>query len=149
MRIAILATLAMSPMLLHAQAHSPAQTQATTLQSSLVQPDDFAADRDSATTPLRISTGVVAPKLTYTTAIASTDEWTTRRSVVDNKVVVEMLVDEKGVPSNLKVVNSIGTEMDKNILAAVGQYRFKPGTLDHKPAAVPLKLEIVLHSTID
>jgi Gram-negative bacterial TonB protein C-terminal len=60
-----------------------------------------------------------------------------------------MLVDEKGVPSDLKVVNSIGAEMDKNVLAAVSQYHFKPGTLDSKPAAVPLKLEIVLHNTID
>jgi len=47
-----------------------------------------------------------------------------------------MLVDEKGVPSDLKVVNSIGAEMDKNVLEAVSQYRFKPGTLDSKPAAV-------------
>jgi TonB family protein len=149
MRKTILATLALSPMLLHAQANSPAQPQASTLQSRLEQPNDFATDRGATTNPLRISTGVVAPKLTHTTAVASTDEWNVRRSAFDKKVVVEMLVDEKGVPSDLKVINSIGTEMDKNVLAAVSQYRFKPGTLDHKPAAVPVTLEIVLHNTIE
>lgn len=143
MRTLILATLALSPMLLHAQANSPAPT----LQSKLVQPDDFAADRGAALTPLRVSTGVVAPKLIYTAEIATTDEWNSRRSAFDKKVVVEMLVDEKGVPSDLKVVNSIGADMDKNVLAAVSQYRFKPGTLDRQPTTVPLTLEILLHST--
>ena len=147
MRKVILATLALSPMLLHAQANSPAQPQASTLQSRLEQPNDFAPDRGAATTPLRVSTGVVSPKLTYSTTIASTDEWTVRRSAFDKKVVVEMLVNEKGVPSDLKVVDSIGEEMDKNVLAAVSQYRFKPATLDNKPTAAPLKLEIVLHGT--
>ena len=149
MRKVILAALALSPMLLHAQANSPAQPQASTLQSRLEQPNEFAADRGSAPASLRISTGVVAPKLIYSTAIASTDEWSVRRSAIDKKVVVEMLVDEKGVPSDLKVINSIGIEMDKNVLAAVSQYRFKPGTLDSKPATVPLKLEILLHGVID
>ena len=145
MRKVILATLALSPMLLHAQANSPAQPQASTLQSKLVQSDDFAATPTSR----RISTGVVAPKLIYSTTIASTDEWSARRSAFDKNVVVDMLVDEKGVPSDLKVVNSIGSDMDKNILEAVSQYRFKPGTLDNKPVAVPVKLGIVLHSMID
>jgi TonB family protein len=148
MRKVILATLALSPMLLHAQANLPAQPQASTLQSRLEQPNDFAADRGAAPSSLRVSTGVVAPKLIHSTSIASTDEWNVRRSAVDKKVVVEMLVDEKGVPSDLKVVNSIGAEMDKNVLEAVSQYRFKPGTLDSKPTAVPLTLEILLHGTI-
>ena len=147
MRKVILATLALSPMLLHAQANTPAQPQASTLQSRLEQPNDFAADRGVGTsTPLHVSTGVVAPKLVRATSIASTDEWYTRRSAFDKKVVVEMLVSEKGIPSDLKVVDSLGVEMDKNVLDAVSQYRFKPGTLDSKPAAVPLKLEILLHN---
>ena len=146
MRKLVLATLALSPMLLHAQANSPAQPQASTLQSRLEQPTEFAADRGATPASLRVSTGVVAPKLISATSIASTDEWYTRRSAFDKKVVVEMLVNEKGVPSDLKVVDSLGAEMDKNVLEAVSHYRFKPGTLDNKAAAVPLKLEILLHN---
>jgi TonB family protein len=148
MRTLILATLALSPMLIHAQANSPAQPQTQTLQSRLEQPNDFAGDRGTAATP-RVSTGVVAPKLTYTTDIPKTDEWSVRRSVVDKKVVVEMTVDAKGVPSDLKVVNSLGADMDKNVLSAVSQYRFRPGTLDNQPTAVPLKLEILLHNVVE
>ena len=47
MRKAILATLALSPMLLHAQANTPAQTQSSAngpvLQSKVVAPKTFAA----------------------------------------------------------------------------------------------------------
>ena len=75
MRKVIVATLALTPMLLHAQANSPAQTQSSpssTLQSKLVQPKEFntsEADHGAASVaPLRISTGVTAPKLVHTVA---------------------------------------------------------------------------------
>jgi hypothetical protein len=37
--------------------------------------------------------------------------------------------------------------MDHNVLAAVGQYRFTPGTLDGAPANVPVNLQVILHSS--
>ena len=58
-----------------------------------------------------------------------------------------MLVDEKGVPSNLKIVQSVGADMDNNVLAAVKQYRFQPGLLNHEPVAVPVNLEVVIRGT--
>ena len=78
MRKVIVATLLLTPMLLHAQANSPAQpqTSGTTLQSKLDQPKEFnssdaAAHGTARTTPIRISTGVVAPKLISTVQIES------------------------------------------------------------------------------
>jgi hypothetical protein len=38
--------------------------------------------------------------------------------------------------------------MDKNVLAAVRQYRFTPGTLDGEPTSVPVNLEVVLRSSV-
>jgi TonB family protein len=126
------------------------------LQSKLIQPQDFSAispaDRNTTTTttatPLRISTGVVGPKLIHTVDIIGDDEWTARIPTIDRKVVVNMLVDAKGTPSDLKIVESVGEEMDKHVLAAVSQYRFKPGTLNHEPTTVPLNLEITLRSSL-
>jgi TonB family protein len=155
MRKVILATLALSPIMLHAQANSPAQPQAANapvLQSKLVQPNEFAAGAAHSATatsgPLRVSTGVAAPKLIHTVDILSDNEWTPRVAGINRKVVVAMLVDAKGVPSDLKIIQSAGAEMDKNVLAAVSQYRFKPGTLDHEPTPVPLNLEIVMLSSL-
>src|SRR5271170_6067408 len=110
MRKVIVATLLLTPMLLHAQANSPAQTQTpgtSTLQSKLVQPNEFSsseADHSTAhTSPFRISTGVVAPKLISTVGIES-DSDTPRIVGLDRKALVEMTVDATGKPTDLKVV---------------------------------------------
>ena len=154
MRKVIVATLALTPMLLHAQANSPAQTQSspapTTLQSKLVQPKELNASEAVAhsTTPVRVSTGVAAPKLIHTVAIESDSDWIPRGfTSFDRKTVVEMTVDATGKPSNLKIVKSLGPVMDHNVLAAVGQYRFAPGTLDGAPTAVPVNLNVVLRTS--
>jgi outer membrane biosynthesis protein TonB len=150
------ATLALTPMLLHAQANSPAQTQpspsSSTLQSKLIQPKEFnASEADHGTAhvaSLRISTGVVAPKLISTVQIESDSDATPRGFNIERKTVVEMTVDATGKPSDLKIVRSLGPVMDHNVLAAVGQYRFTPGTLDGEPTAVPVNLEVVLRSSV-
>ena len=153
MRKVIVAALALTPMLLHAQANSPAQTQssspASTLQSKLVQPKELNASEAVAhtTTPLRISTGVGAPKLIHTVAIESDSDWVPSGFTFDRKTVVEMTVDASGKPSNLKILQSLGPVMDHNVLAAVSQYRFTPGTLDGAPTAVPVNLQVILHTS--
>ncbi len=150
MRKVIVAALALSPILLHAQANSPAQPQSTsssTLQSKLVRPAEFSdssAAYHSATAP-RISTGVIAPKLIYTVNIAADADWKWEVAP-DRTVVVGMTVDKSGKPTDLKILRSAGEDLDKNVLAAVSQYRFKPGTLDHQPATVPVNLEIVMRN---
>ena len=153
MRIAILATLALSPMLLHAQANSPAQTQSSAngpvLQSKVVAPKAFVAsaatDGANSTPNSRpVSTGVTAPKLISTVEIPSVNDFPRSFVSSEKTVVVSMIVHEDGKPSDLKIVRSAGTTLDKNVLAAVSQYRFKPGTLDKQPTAIPVNLEITL-----
>jgi len=152
MRKVIVATLALTPMLLHAQANSPAKTHsspaATILQSKLVQPNEL-NDSEAAhtTTPVRISTGVGAPKLIHTVAVESDSNWIPTGFSLERTAVVEMTVDVTGKPSDLKIVQSLGPVMDHNVLAAVSQYRFTPGTLDGAPTAVPVNLHVVLHTT--
>lgn len=150
MRKVIVATLALTPMLLHAQANSPAQTPSNApafLHSKLIQPKEFnssEADRGTVA-PIRISTGVVAPKLISTVQIESESDRTSTFPV-ERKTKVAMTVDATGKPSELKIVQSLGPVMDKNVLAAVSRCRFTPGTLDGKPTAVPVDLEVVLRT---
>jgi outer membrane biosynthesis protein TonB len=59
-----------------------------------------------------------------------------------------MIVGTDGVPSDLKIVQSAGPFIDKSVLAAVSQYRFKPGTVSNQPIAIPLNLEVNLVSTV-
>ena len=152
MRRVIVAALALTPMLLHAQANSPAKTQSlspsSTLQSKLVQPAEINGSEAAHTTaPVRVSTGVGAPKLIHTVAIEADSNWVPTGFTFERKAVVEMTVDATGKPSNLKIVKSLGPAMDHNVLAAVGQYRFAPGTLDGAPTAVPVNLNVVLRTS--
>jgi TonB family protein len=149
MRRIIVATLALSPMLLHAQANSPAKTQtsAANLRAELAAPTFTGSEADristSTTTPLRISTGVNAPKLIYTVAVESDSDFAPMTQF-ERTAVVAMTVDQSGKPTDLKIVQSVNPVMDRNVLNAVSQYRFTPGTLDDHPTAISVNLAVVL-----
>ena len=151
MRRILVATLALSPMLLHAQANSPAKTQspaANTLRSELVSPAFAASEADRSTAssaPLRVSTGVNAPKLIYTVGVASDTDFTPVTQF-ERTAIVAMTVDPSGKPTALKIVQSVNPVMDRNVLTAVSQYRFTPGTLDDQPTAVDVNLAVVLRA---
>jgi TonB family protein len=153
MRKVTMASLALFPMLLHAQANSPAQpmTSSTSviLESELVEPQTLAGEdgNPNATAPVRVSTGVVAPKLTHTVGISTEGDLAWKAIPTDRTAVVEMVVDATGKPSNLKIVDSVDPALDRNVLDAVSQYRFTPGTLDNQPADVPVTLHILMHNT--
>jgi TonB family protein len=150
MRRIIVATLLLSPMFVHAQANSPAQPKTSTLESKLVQPATFGSESDNnaagTTTPVRVSTGVNAPKLVYTVAVESDADFTAAGRFA-RTAVVSLTVDPSGKPSDLKIVQSVNPIMDKNVLAAVSQYRFAPGTLDNQPTSVPVNLAVVLRGS--
>ncbi len=146
----MLAILAISPALLHAQAPTPAQTASpAVLQARIDTPRaelKSAAKGASATTPsgLRISTGVVGPKLIQSVNFNQLDGLHSRVVANEVTVVVTMTVDENGKPGNVSIAKSGGEAIDQDVLAAVGQYRFRPGTLDGQPFALPVRLAIVV-----
>src|SRR3954452_23319091 len=144
MRKALLATLALFPVLLHAQANSPAQTQVA-LESRLAAP----AVPGTVTTakPRRGSTGVVSPKLIPSTVVSAENTWPWGITGIAKTVVVGMIGTPEGVPTELKIVKSGGPELDHNVLTAVAQYRFKPGTVSDQAVAFPLNLEVNLSSS--
>jgi len=59
-------------------------------------------------------------------------------------VTIAFDIGPKGVPANLKVVKSSDARWDNELLAAVRDgWRFRPGTIDGKPASVPAWFEFV------
>jgi TonB family protein len=119
--------------MLHAQANTPAQTQV--------------ASNGSAPQVKRISTGVIAPKLIYKVDVVADSTGTARLINDDTKVVVGMIVDKAGRPSDLKIIKSAGAGVDASVLAAVSQYRFTPGMVSNEPIATPLNLEVVISTS--
>lgn len=157
MRRVIVATLALSPLMLHAQANSPTQPESPSnapfVQSNLTQStgSGFAAGSDrnnsASLTDARVSTGVIRPKLIHSVNVSADGDLTSTLANFERIAVVDMILDEDGKPSDLKINKSLGPIMDKNVLEAVSQFRFKPATLDNQPTAIPLELEVVLRNT--
>jgi TonB family protein len=131
MRNITVAILSLSSFMLHAQASTPAQTQ--------VAGDGSASVR-------RVSTGVIAPKLVYKVDLVA-DSAAARQFNDDTKVVVSMIVDKSGKPSDLKILKSAGAGVDASVLAAVSQYRFTPGLVSNQPIATPLDLEVIISNS--
>lgn len=145
----IVAILAVSPVMLVAQAKPSAQPSSTpVLQSSMIQPAALAEvkalDRTiAAPTPARVSTGVVPPTL-----VRSMD--VNRMHILpaagggDRQVVISLTVAPNGKPTNLKVVKSTDEYTDEGVLEAVSHYEYKPATLDGTPVSVPVTLSFTI-----
>jgi TonB family protein len=147
----IAAILALTSGVVFAQAQMPAQPSSTpVLQSALLQPVAFAAAKASDhgstnSTPLRVSTGVVAPQLIHQAELANI----TPSSTVlpgDHTVVIEMTVDETGKPTNLHIVKPFNAIVDQQVVASVSQFRYKPGTLNGQPTAFPIRLHYTIQN---
>jgi Gram-negative bacterial TonB protein C-terminal len=56
--------------------------------------------------------------------------------------IVEMTVDEAGMPQDICITKQAGFGLDKQAFVAVTKYRFQPATLNGKPVAVRLAVEV-------
>ena len=150
-RTIFVAALALTPALLHAQATTPAQTSSPAVLSARLAPvaDIKAAAANAAPaasipSTVRVSTGVVAPKLLNPIVFDSTAANHAHVASTDLTVIVTLTVDETGKPQQVAISKSTDAELDQQIVAAISQARFKPGTLDGEPFALPLRLRVVV-----
>ncbi len=144
MKRTMLAILAMSPLMMHAQVKSSAQPGSTPiLESSNVRPAALAgiksADNSATPTAIRVSSGVTAPVLVHSVEVDRAHLLAGAASE-DRVVRIAMTIDEAGKPTDLKVVQSTDKFTDEAILAAASQYRFKPAMLNG--TAVPIEMTV-------
>jgi TonB family protein len=59
--------------------------------------------------------------------------------------VVRLMLDENGVPQDVKVIQSLGPELDAAAVKAVQKYRFKPAMKHGQPVAVPMTIKVDFH----
>jgi len=141
MRTFLVATLALVPVLVHAQAPPPAQPGAQTpvLESKLVSP----AVVNGAASPTSISTpDLLGPRLIKWSKI--TEDYSRPDSLrqQERSFAVSMTVDAQGIPAHLKIVDSDDPLLNRAVLDAVANYRFTPASLDSRPAAIPVLLKV-------
>ena len=145
-RSVIMAALALTPSLLHAQATSPAQTATPSVLSARATapaPIKTAPAANSGSS-VRVSTGVVAPKLIKKSDITAIAGLAEAFIPGDTTVIVSMTVDAAGKPTDLSIAQGFGPVVDQEVLTAVSQFRFEPGTLDGQPFPLPVRLQVVI-----
>jgi TonB family protein len=94
--------------------------------------------------------GVDPPKLRH----SEEPKWPSeaRRQHIGGVAVVRLIVDEKGMPRNVRIVRStavgltsaqldVGVEMDESAVNAVKKFRFNPAML--KGQAVPVEVTVM------
>lgn len=75
-----------------------------------------------------------APVLIYKVEPEFSEE--ARRARFNGMVVLRVVIDEKGMPTRIEVVQSPGLGLEERAVASVAQWRFRPGRLNGRPVAV-------------
>jgi protein TonB len=88
----------------------------------------------------RIGGGVRAPVVIAQVDPEFSEE--ARKQKFSGNVLVDLIVDEQGNPTHVRVARGVGLGLDEKAVDAVRQYRFKPATRDGKPVKVELSIEV-------
>ncbi len=65
-----------------------------------------------------------------------------RKAKFQGTVVLSLVVDDKGLPRDVKIVRPLGLGLDQKAIEAVQRWRFRPGMKDGKPVAVYATIEV-------
>jgi periplasmic protein TonB len=81
----------------------------------------------------RVGGGVSAPVVISRSEPEYSEE--ARKAKFQGEVLVAAVVDENGVPRDLRIVRSVGLGLDEKALEAVRKWRFRPGMKGGQPVA--------------
>jgi TonB family protein len=65
-----------------------------------------------------------------------------RKARFQGAVVFNVVVDASGRASDIRVIRSLGLGLDEKAIEALSQWKFRPGTKDGNPVAVPVQVAV-------
>ena len=87
-----------------------------------------------------VGEGVTAPRPTYRPDPDYSEE--ARRAGVQGTIILRLIVDEQGRPTDIEVVSPRGYGLDDKAVAAIEQWTFRPATKDGGPVKVKAMIEV-------
>jgi TonB family protein len=87
--------------------------------------------------------GIEPPKVLYSQDPEYTPSAKQKR--IEGTSVVEVIVNEKGLPEILEITKDLGEGLDIQALSAVSGWRFRPAMLKGQPVAVNIAVEVSFH----
>lgn len=88
----------------------------------------------------RIGNGVSAPSILSKVEPEYSEE--ARKAKFQGTVSLRIVVDERGMPRDLKVIRPLGLGLDEKAIEAVEKWRFRPGMKDGKAVATLAVVEV-------
>jgi TonB family protein len=88
----------------------------------------------------RIGGGVSAPSVLSKVEPEYSEE--ARKAKWQGTVILQLVVDEHGLPQQMKVSRSLGLGLDQKALEAVAKWKFRPGMKDGRPVPVVATIEV-------
>jgi protein TonB len=88
----------------------------------------------------RIGGGVSQPTLLSKVEPEYSEE--ARKAKFQGAVILQIVVDEKGLPRDIKIIRPLGLGLDQKAVEAVEKWRFTPGKKDGKPVPVYAQIEV-------
>ena len=89
---------------------------------------------------LHVGPGVKAPVITYKVDPEYSSE--AREARIQGTVVIELVVDTRGKPTNIAVLSPLGYGLDERAQEAIEKWTFIPGSKDGKPVKVLATIEV-------
>jgi TonB family protein len=118
---------------------------AAALSFDVTPQDGAAADAPVHEKVYKIGGDVSAPSLTYSVDAKFPDAEKNAKKGLQGVAVVELIVDSKGRPRDIRVKQSLRPDFDKCAIDAVRQYKFGPAMRQGKPVAVAITIEVNFH----
>ena len=116
----------------------PMQARASGLRKQVVKAIPFAAP--SAGAPSRVGSGVSAPSVLF--KIDPEYAEMARILKLSGTVLVSVVIDGNGAPTNIQLVRSLGFGLDEKAVEAVSKWKFNPGLKDGQPVSVQAQIEV-------
>lgn len=91
----------------------------------------------------RVGGGVSAPHALYAPDPEYSDE--AREAKFMGTVVLFLVVDSSGAPTNVQIVRPIGLGLDEKAVNAVSSWRFRPAEKDGEPVPAMINVEVNFH----
>jgi periplasmic protein TonB len=87
--------------------------------------------------------GVTVPEVIYNPEPSFSEE--ARKAKMQGVVVLLVVVGKDGKTYNIRVGQSLGMGLDEEAMEAVSHWRFKPATLNGRPVATQIAVEVDFH----
>jgi TonB family protein len=91
----------------------------------------------------KLGEGITPPKVIKSVDPKYSDE--AHRARLEGNVVLLVVVDTRGKPTDIKVEKSLGGGLDEQAIKAVRKWRFSPGTKNGVPVDATIHLNMAFH----